>query len=252
MGEAQRRRGGWWETLKTILYAVAVAVLVRTFAYEPFNIPSSSMVPTLLEGDYLFVAKFSYGYSRYSFPFSFPPFEGRIFGGEPERGDVAVFRLPADDKTDYIKRIVGLAGDRIQVKGGVLHINDEPVARERVDDFVETDYFGRERRVPQYEETLPSGRRYRVLDRDPHGLLDDTGVYVVPEGHYFAMGDNRDNSVDSRVPAEQLGVGFVPAQNLIGRADILFYSTSGGARPWEFWKWLGATRFERMFKTVGP
>lgn len=254
MAEAQRKhkRGGWWDTIKTIIYAVVVALIVRTFAYEPFNIPSGSMIPTLLEGDYLFVSKFSYGYSRYSFPFGFPPFDGRIFGDAPERGDVAVFRLPSDDTTDYIKRIIGLPGDRIQVIGGVLYLNGEEVPRRRIEDYVEIDYFGRERRIPQYVETLPNGRSYRLLDRDPSGALDNTGVYVVPDGHYFAMGDNRDNSIDSRVPSERHGVGFIPAQNLIGRAVLLFYSTDGSARLWEFWKWPSATRFDRIVKSVGP
>lgn len=250
--QRKRRSGGWWDTIKTVLYAVVVALIVRTFAYEPFNIPSGSMIPTLLEGDYLFVSKFSYGYSRYSFPFSFPPFDGRIFGGEPERGDVAVFRLPSDDTTDYIKRIVGLPGDRIQVIGGVLYINGEAVPRTRIEDYTEPDYFGRERHTAQYAETLPNGRSYRVLDRDENGPLDDTDVYVVPEGYYFAMGDNRDNSIDSRVPAERHGVGFIPAQNLIGRAVLLFYSADGSARLWEFWKWPSATRFDRILKRVGP
>lgn len=245
-----KKKSGFWETVRTVVYAVLIALLVRTFAYEPFNIPSGSMTPTLLEGDYLFVSKFSYGYSRYSFPFGFPPFGGRLFGGSPERGDVAVFKLPLDNKTDYIKRIVGLPGDRIQVRDGILYINDQAVERRRVDDYQEVDVFGRTRSIPQYVETLPDGRSYRVLDRIPNSALDNTEVYVVPKERYFAMGDNRDNSIDSRVSPERHGVGFIPAANMIGRAERLFFSTDGSAAFWEIWKWPSATRFERILKTV--
>ncbi|MFQ5783453.1 MAG: signal peptidase I [Alphaproteobacteria bacterium] len=242
-----KKSAGVWETVKTVVYAVLIALAVRTIAYEPFNIPSGSMIPTLLVGDYLFVAKFSYGYSRYSLPFSLPLFSGRIFADPPERGDVAVFKLPRDNSTDYIKRIIGLPGDRIQVTGGVLFINGEPIPRERIEDFVETDAFGNTRRVTQYRETLPNGHSYRVLDRTINGRLDNTGVYEVPKGHYFAMGDNRDNSLDSRVLD---GVGFIPAENLVGRADIIFFSTNGNARWWEIWKWPWAMRFGRFFSGI--
>jgi signal peptidase I len=246
----KQKKGGLWDTFKTVIYAVLFALVLRTFAYEPFNIPSGSMIPTLLKGDYLFVSKFSYGYSHYSLPFSMKLFSGRVFEGAPERGDVAVFRLPIDDSTDYIKRIIGLPGDRIQVIGGVLYINGEAVRRERINDFVETDFLGRTRETPQYRETLSSGVSYRVLDRQPNGSLDNTPVYAVPEGHYFAMGDNRDNSVDSRVSAERMGVGFIPAVNLIGRAERLFFSSDGTAHIWEVWKWPSAIRFNRLFQSV--
>jgi len=232
-----------WESVKTVVYAVLIAVLVRTFAFEPFNIPSGSMIPTLLVGDYLFVSKFSYGYSRYSFPFDLAWFSGRLFSDPPERGDVAVFRLPRDPSVDYIKRIVGLPGDRIQVRGGVLYINGKMVPRERVEDFIAAGGY----HIAQYVETLPNGHRYRVLDRDPNGALDNTPIYVVPPGHYFAMGDNRDNSLDSRVPS---GVGYIPAENLIGPAQMIFYSTDGSAHWWEPWKWLSATRFGRLFHFI--
>ncbi|MEE9300611.1 MAG: signal peptidase I [Alphaproteobacteria bacterium] len=247
---SKKRRSGIWETIKTIAYAVLVALFVRTFAYEPFNIPSGSMIPTLLEGDYLFVSKFSYGYSRYSLPLSLKLFSGRIAGQAPKRGDVAVFRLPIDDDTDYIKRIVGLPGDRIQVKNGVLFINDQKVKRYRVDDFVEIDFLGRERRIPQYRETLPNGPSYHVLDSNPNSTLDNTGVFTVPASHFFAMGDNRDNSIDSRVPPERRGVGFIPGVNLIGRADVLFFSTDGSAPLWEVWNWFDSIRWKRIFQTV--
>jgi signal peptidase I len=246
----KKRTGGLWETFRTVIYAVLFALVLRTFAYEPFNIPSGSMIPTLLKGDYLFVSKFSYGYSHYSMPFSVKLFSGRIFEGAPERGDVAVFRLPIDDSTDYIKRIIGLPGDRIQVIGSVLYINGEAVRRERVEDFVETDSLGRTRETAQYRETLPNGVSYRVLDRQPNASLDNTPVYSVPDGHYFAMGDNRDNSIDSRVPAEHMGVGFIPAVNLIGRAERLFFSSDGSAHIWEVWNWPSAIRFNRLFRSV--
>jgi signal peptidase I len=250
--------GGLWETIKTIFVAVLIALVVRTFAYEPFNIPSGSMKSTLLVGDYLFVSKFAYGYSRYSFdlfgwdlvPPSLGDAGGRVLFDEPERGDVVVFKLPRDNATDYIKRIVGLPGDRIQVTDGVLIINGVAVKRERVGDFVETNAYGKSRRIAQFMETLPNGRRYETLDIDFQGSHDNTEVFVVPEGHYFAMGDNRDNSLDSRVPAERGGVGFIPAENLIGRAEIIFFSTSGAAAIWELWKWPMATRFSRIFNGV--
>lgn len=254
----KKEKGGFWETIKTIIIAVLIALVVRTFAYEPFNIPSGSMKSTLLIGDYLFVSKYAYGYSRFSFDLFgwdlIPPSLGaegnRILFKAPERGDVAVFKLPRDNSTDYIKRIVGLPGDRLQVKGGVLIINGKAVKRERVGDFVETDAYGNIRRVARFMETLPNGRRYEILDADSRGSYDNTDVYVVPEGHYFAMGDNRDNSLDSRVAANHGGVGFIPAENLVGRAEIIFFSTNGGAQLWELWKWPTATRFGRIFDLV--
>ncbi|MCC6468761.1 MAG: signal peptidase I [Alphaproteobacteria bacterium] len=245
---SRKSAGGWTETVKTVLYAVLIAVVVRTVAFEPFNIPSASMVPTLLIGDYLFVSKYSYGYSRYSLPFGLPLIPGRVFSALPERGDVAVFKLPKDNKTDYIKRIVGLPGDRIQVKGGILYINDQPVARERIADLVESDGFGNERRRFQYIETLPNGRKHRIIeisDREPNS--DDTTVYQVPKDHLFAMGDNRDNSLDSRYIAQ---VGYVPIENLVGRAEMIFFSTDGGAAWWEFWRWPFSIRFGRLFQGI--
>jgi signal peptidase I len=241
-GTKARRRsgGGVVETIKTMIYAVLIAVAVRTFLYEPFNIPSSSMVPTLLIGDYLFVSKYSYGYSKHSLPFSAPLFGGRIFAGEPERGDVAVFKLPKDNTTDFIKRIIGLPGDKIQVIGGILHINGEPVQRQQIEDYV---YKGAT--YAQYIETLPGGRQHRIIERSDDWVNDNTQVYEVPAGHYFAMGDNRDDSDDSRGV-----VGFIPAENLVGRAEILFFSTDGTAELWEFWKWPAATRWDRLFDGI--
>ena len=246
MAIPRTRSKGALETLRTLVYAIAIAVAVRTFLYEPFNIPSGSMKPTLLVGDYLFVSKFAYGYSKHSLPFSLPLFDGRIFDGLPERGDVAVFKLPSDNKTDYIKRIVGLPGDRLQVREGVLYVNDQPAARERIDDFYDDDGTTNGAH-PRYRETLPdNGASYTVLDIMARGSLDNTDVYEVPEGHVFAMGDNRDNSLDSRVD----GVGFIPLQNLIGRAEIIFFSTNGSARIWEIWNWPATIRFRRLFRLI--
>jgi signal peptidase I len=242
-----RKSGGMGETIKTIIYAVLIAVVVRTFAYEPFNIPSGSMIPTLLVGDYLFVSKLSYGYSRHSLPFSLPLFSGRIFETAPERGDVAVFKLPADNETDYIKRIIGLPGDRIQMRGGILHINDKPVKRRRAGEYILRDELAGSRTLKRYIETLPNGLSHFIIENSDNDQLDNTPVYVVPKGHYFAMGDNRDSSLDSRVINQ---VGYVPAQNLVGRAEFLFFSTNGAASIWEIWKWPSAIRFSRFFKSV--
>jgi len=243
----KKSSGGLSETIRVVFYAVLIAFFIRTVAFEPFNIPSGSMVPTLLVGDYLFVSKFSYGYSRYSLPLGLPLFSGRIFAGQPERGDVAVFRLPRDDSTDYIKRIVGLPGDRIRVTGGILHINDQPVERRRIEDYVPPTGGGASGPVRQYIEVLPNGREHRIIEATDNGAFDNTREYVVPEGHYFAMGDNRDNSLDSRFAN---GVGFIPAQNLVGRAEILFFSANGDARIWEVWKWPWGIRFSRIFDLI--
>jgi signal peptidase I len=220
---------------------------VRTLLFQPFNIPSGSMIPTLLIGDYLFVSKYSYGYSRHSLPFSPPIFQGRLWAGEPKRGDVAVFKLPRDGTSDYIKRIIGLPGDTVQMINGVLHINGKPVPRERVGDFSTRDPFGRPVVVPQYREALPNGVGYITLDIDPASYADNTTVFTVPKGHYFMMGDNRDNSSDSRVAS---GVGFVPFENFVGRAEVIFFSIDEDAHFWEIWKWPTAIRWDRIFQTV--
>jgi len=235
------------DSIKTVVYAVLIALVVRTVGFEPFNIPSGSMIPTLLVGDYLFVSKYSYGYSRYSLPFGLPLIPGRVMFTEPVRGDVAVFKLPTDNKTDYIKRIIGLPGDRIQVRRGILHINGAPVLRKRISDFVETNQYGNVVRVARFEETLPGGRKHEILELTDNGPLDNTDLYIVPKEHYFAMGDNRDNYQDSRVRSV---VDFIPKANLVGRAEVLFYSTNGAARWYQFWKWPVAMRFKRFFQGV--
>jgi signal peptidase I len=219
--------------------------VIRSFLFQPFNIPSGSMEDTLLIGDYLFVSKSTYGYSRYSFPFGIIPFEGRFaVMSDPKRGDIVVFKFPPDNSTDYIKRLIGLPGDRVQMKEGVLYINDVAVPKEKIDDYVET-IGGEPRNIPRYRETLPNGVSYEVLDRDPQGNLDNPQVFVVPEGHYFMMGDNRDNSADSRVD-----VGYVPFENFVGKAQIIFFSTNGEARIWEVWKWPFAIRYDRLGRFV--
>jgi len=243
----KKSAGGILDTIKTIVYAVLIALVVRTVAYEPFNIPSGSMVPTLLVGDYLFVSKFSYGYSRYSLPFGLPLFSGRIFFHSPKRGDVVVFKLPTDNSTDYIKRVIGLPGDHIQMRNGILFLNGQPVPRRRIEDYLYQEGNGAVIPLAQYIETLPNGVQHRIIEMSDNGPLDNTQEYVVPPGDYFMMGDNRDNSQDSRVLS---AVGYVPAENLIGKAQFIFFSTNGSARLWEIWRWPFAIRYGRLFQGV--
>jgi len=219
----------WKETIKTVAFALIFALIFRSFAYEPFHIPSGSMKSNLLVGDYLFVSKFSYGYSRYSLPFVLKllPFHGRIFETPPKRGDIVVFHPPGLPPLGdvYIKRLIGLPGDRIQVKDSVLYINDQPVKKEYVDDWVDKEKQGDEATLKRYRETLPEGKSYLVLNAQVPSEVENTDVYVVPEGHYFMMGDNRDNSRDSRY---SYPVGYVPEEDLVGRADMIFFSWSCG------------------------
>jgi signal peptidase I len=241
--------GGVLETIKTFVYAIVIAIIIRTVLYEPFNIPSASMEPTLLIGDYLFVSKFSYGYSRYSLPFGLPLMSGRLLFREPERGDVIVFKLPKDQSPDYIKRLIGLPGDRIQMKHGILYINDAPVKRERTDNCNLPLEEAPRGETFRYWETLPNGVRHCIIERGDEEQLDNTGVFVIQPGHYFMMGDNRDNSSDSRDPNS--GVGQVPAENLVGRAEFIFFSHDPSAAGWtEPWKWPEAIRFSRFFTAI--
>lgn len=241
------------ELAKTVVIALLLALIIRTLFFEPFNIPSGSMLPTLKVGDYLFVSKTAYGYSQYSFPFGMASFEGRYMdGGEdnkPKRGDVVVFKLPTDNHTDYIKRIVGLPGERVQVIAGRLYINGEVVEREPVGFIQQVGSDYRNVTVTEYLETLPGGIVHRIYEVSDNEHLDNTKEYRIPEDHYFVMGDNRDNSQDSRV---QSLVGFVPYENLVGRADILFFSVDEKAKLLMPWTWFGSVRFNRIFDKIGP
>jgi signal peptidase I len=226
---------GFWRTI--ILYVLDVAfplilaVAFRTFLFQPFNIPSKGMMPTLVAGDYLFVSKYAYGYTHYSLPFSPQLFSGRIFASQPRRGDVVVYRLPKDDTADFVQRIVGLPGERLQMKAGQLYINGTPVQREPLAGFTGDDPCGGSGASPspvkRWRETLDSGASYETLDCIDNGFYDNTSLYTVPQGHYFMMGDNRDNSSDSRVLS---AVGYVPFENLVGRAGMIFFSRKEDSR----------------------
>ena len=237
----------WVEMLKTAFWAVAVALLIRTVFFEPFNIPSGSMKPNLLVGDYLFVSKYSYGYSRYSIPLGLPLFEGRVNAHEPQRGDVAVFKLPTDTSTDYIKRVIGLPGDRVQVRHGRLYINGDLVPRDPAGIEMDAGPDGGETRMQMYRETLPGGVTHVIYEESDDGPLDNTAEYTVPKGHYFMMGDNRDNSQDSRVMDH---VGFVPLDNFVGPARWIFFSANGKYPLIEFWRWPQTIRFGRLLKAI--
>ncbi len=260
----RKSEDGLWETVKVIIQALLIAFFVRTFFYQPFNIPSGSMYPTLKEGDYLFVSKLSYGYSKYSFNFSLGvfgtewvkccsmiDFPGRmVLADTPKRGDVAVFKLPTNIEIDYIKRVIGLPGDRIQMIDGVVNINGVAVPKVPAGEYDDSshDAFGSGPvKIPKFTETLPNGVQYTVLDSGDQGWPDNTDVYQVPDGHYFMMGDNRDNSQDSRFKNV---VGFVPIENFVGRADIIFFSISPDATLFEVWRWPLVIRWSRFFNLI--
>lgn len=250
----KREEGGFLETIKVILQALAIALVIRTLLFQPFNIPSGSMIPTLLIGDYVFVSKYAYGYSNYSIPLGPDIFSGRILASPPNRGDVVVFKLPRDNETDYIKRVIGLPGDRIQVIDGRLYINGVIVPREPIEKSVTENREGREVAVTTYKETLPGngdhpGVEHTIIEIEgDHGVNDNTELFVVPADHYFMMGDNRDNSTDSRIAPEIGGVGFVPFVNLVGRAEIIFFSVKKDESALAFWRWPWTVRWDRIFR----
>ncbi len=246
---ALNQKGEISEFVKTALIAVAIALLIRSIFFEPFHIPSSSMKPTLLIGDYLFVNKPAYGYSKYSFPFGIAPIEGRVWSAKPKRGDVIVFALPTNPSIDYIKRIVALPGETVKVTNGRLFINDELVPRELVSKDDLSGEGSDIQNLTEYIETLPGGIKHNIYEVSDYEPLDDTDLYTVPENHYFVMGDNRDNSQDSRVTSR---VGPVPFENIVGRADFLFFSTNGFAHLFEIWKWPWSVRYDRLFMDIDP
>jgi signal peptidase I len=236
------------EIFKTIFFALLIALVLRVVLFQPFTIPSASMEPALYEGDYIVVSKWSYGYSKHAIPFSPPIFEGRILAREPERGDIVVFKLPRDNRTDYIKRLIGLPGDRIQMIDNVLHINGTPLSNVVVTGADVTNMYGMP--VVTMRETLPEGRVITIQDYGPGMDLDDTPVFEVPAGHYFMMGDNRDNSIDSRVIDPMQGVGLVPSENLIGKAEIILFSWTPGASLWNPISWFSKVRPSRFFTVL--
>ena len=262
------------EPRDTIVFLVKLAIVVfifRSFVFAPFSIPSESMLPRLLIGDYLFVSKWNYGYSRWSLPFGFPPIDWRVGWGTPERGDTVVFRGPAGEDHDVIKRVIGLPGDSIQVRRGQVILNGRAIPKQRIADFVLplSPNFGADKcdaefqstdakgaaicRYPRFRETLPGGRSYDVLDQRMIPGVDDTGVYQVPKGHVFLMGDNRDDSADSRFPApadalpgQMPGMGFIPLDHVEGKAVVTFWSTDGSASYFLPWTWFTAARWSRI------
>ena len=235
-----------WEAIKIIVSAGAIALFIRTFFFQPFTIPSGSMIPTLLVGDFIFVSQYKYGYSKYSLPFSPPIIKGRILKKKPKRGDVVVFKTPNDNKTDYVKTLIGLPNDKIQVKDGKLYINNKIVKRDSVLNSsikVHNNYLNNF----DYVEILPNDKKHIIRElKGDDGPSDNTIVYTVPENNFFLMGDNRDNSIDSRVLNY---VGFVPFENLVGKAEIIFFSIDKkGYGIKKFWKWT--IRFDRVGKII--
>jgi len=249
--EDQKHKDTLWENVKALFYAIVLAVLIRTVWLQPFHIPSGSMIPSLLIGDNIFVSKTAYGYSRYSIPFGgdINYFSGRIWGAEPKVGDVVVFRSVIEPNTDYIKRVVGLPGDTIQMKEGILYVNDVPCPVEPDGEATAVNDDGRVLKAPQFIETLPSGVKHLIIKQIPFGKgeYDNTPVYHVPPGCYFMMGDNRDGSSDSRA---QGVVGYIPYEYLVGRASFIFFSTGGHIAFWEVWKWPFTANYSRILNGI--
>jgi signal peptidase I len=242
------------DIVKTVAYALLIALVLRVLLFQPFTIPSASMEPNLYEGDYLVVSKWDYGWSKHSFPFSFPPFAGRIFNHQAHRGDIVVFKLPTNTKVDYIKRVIGVPGDQIQVRNDQLYINGEPTKDVSIgqvksvlhdyDKGVDFDH------ATVVQETLPGGKTFKIQDFETDGRADNTPVFTVPAGHYFMMGDNRDNSEDSRFSQDVGGVGFVPEENLEGKAEMILFSWYPGASILKPWTWFSKVRPSRFFKPL--
>jgi signal peptidase I len=241
--------GGIIETIKVIVQALLIALVIRTFLFQPFNIPSSSMVPTLQIGDYLFVSKYAYGFSKHSIPGSPSLFSGRILGTEPKRGDVIVFKWPGDQSTDYIKRLIGLPGDHVQVKDNLLYINGKPVKKTQTGNQKGDAGAGLQEEFTYFNEELPEGLNHRLQEKKNYFNVmgRNTPDFVVPPGNYFFMGDNRDNSSDSRFEVPY-GVGMVPFENLVGRAEVIFFSIDGSA--WKIWEWPWTVRWNRIFNRI--
>ncbi len=235
----------FFNNLKSILFAVLIALLIRSFLFEPFNIPSGSMKPNLLVGDFIFVTKWNYGYSKHSLPFSLPIIPSKIFESKPKRGDVVVFKTPQNNRTDYIKRVIGLPGDNIKIENGIIIINGEEIIRKKMPDFIDKDENTIHLRARKYKEFF-FNLEFEVLDLIDDGPADNTRSFNVPEGHFFVMGDNRDNSQDSRYINS---VGFIPFSNLVGKAQYIFFSLEN-SRFLEVWKWPNSIRYDRIFKKI--
>ena len=239
------KKNNFFHNFKSIVIAIFIALLIRSFIFEPFNIPSGSMKPNLLVGDFIFVSKYSYGYSKHSLPFSIPLLPGKIFSNTPERGDVVVFKTPENNRTDYIKRVIALPGDKIEIKNGIIFINGSEILRKKLNDFIDTDNNTNNKRVRMYNEYF-FNKEINVLDISDNGIVDNTQLFSVPENHFFVMGDNRDNSQDSRFINT---VGFIPYENLVGKAQFIFFSLEN-SRFLQIWKWPNSIRYERIFKKI--
>jgi len=239
------KKNNFFSNLKSITIAIFIALLIRSFIFEPFNIPSGSMKPNLLVGDFIFVSKYSYGFSKHSLPFSIPLIPGKIFSKIPDRGDVVVFKTPENNRTDYIKRVIGLPGDKIEIKNGIIFINGSEILRKKLNDFIDTDNNASNKRVRMYNEYFLN-QDIKVLDITDSGIADNTRLFRVPEKHFFVMGDNRDNSQDSRFINT---VGFIPYENLVGKAQFIFFSLEN-SRFLQVWKWPNSIRYERIFQKI--